>query len=223
MGRALSSWPIRCYRMRREQPLLGTPLPTPIRFALIPASSGFPQLSSRGLPGGAYWPAPRVAAVAAALVLRRTGVMPANGEAADGPPPVRGEGGRRRGGVALHGNDAGPKMAAAGSGGAGGPGSGPRGRWGGCLWVRGVLLVLGGLPAGAGAAPVSLGTSPPCRHHVLSDTEVGRSGARTGRAGVTWRVWRPGWRTAGALQEKALARPAGPAGPAVCPCCLQSS
>lgn len=32
--------------------------------------------------------------------------------------------------------------------------------------------MLGGLPAGAGAAPVSLGTSPPCRHHVLSDTEV---------------------------------------------------
>lgn len=106
--------------------------------------------------------------------------MPANDEAADGPPPVRGEGGRRLGGVALHGNDAGPKMAAAGSGGAGGRGPGPRGRWGSCLWVRGVLLVLGGLPAGA--APVSLGTWPPCRHHVLSDTEVGQSGARTGRA-----------------------------------------
>ncbi|XP_036060050.1 leishmanolysin-like peptidase isoform X2 [Onychomys torridus] len=97
--------------------------------------------------------------------------MPANGEAAEGPPPVRGEGGRRRGGVALHGNDAGPKMAAAGAGGAGGPGAGPRGRWAGCLWVRGVLLVLGGLPAGAAAAPVSLSTSPPCRHHVPSDTE----------------------------------------------------
>lgn len=109
--------------------------------------------------------------------------MQANGEAAEGPPPVRGEGGRRRrGGVALHGNDAGPKMAAAGSGGAGGPVPGPRGRWGGCLWVRGVLLVLGGLPAGAAAAPVSLGTSPLCRHRVLSDTEVGESGARAGRA-----------------------------------------
>lgn len=105
--------------------------------------------------------------------------MRANGEAADGPPPVRGEGGRRWGGVALHGNDARRKMAAAGAGGeAGGPGPGPRGRWGSCLWVRGVLLVLGGLPAGAAAAPVSLGTSPPCRHHVPSDTEVGRSGAQ---------------------------------------------
>ncbi|XP_038201931.1 leishmanolysin-like peptidase isoform X1 [Arvicola amphibius] len=98
--------------------------------------------------------------------------MRANGEAAEGPPPVRGPGGRRRGGVALHGNDAGSKMAAAGAGGAGGLGAGPRGRWGGCLWVRGVLLVLGGLPAGAAAAPVFLSTSPPCRHHVPSDTEV---------------------------------------------------
>ncbi|KAH0504409.1 Leishmanolysin-like peptidase [Microtus ochrogaster] len=98
--------------------------------------------------------------------------MRANGEAAEGPPPVRSQGGRRWGGVALHGNDAGSKMAAAGAGGAGGLGAGPRGRWGGCLWVRGVLLVLGGLPAGAAAAPVSLSTSPPCRHHVPSDTEV---------------------------------------------------
>lgn len=114
------------------------------------------------------------------------GVMPANGEAAEGPPPVRSQGGRRRGGVALHGNDAGSKMAAAGAGGAGGLGAGPRGRWGGCLWVRGVLLVLGGLPAGAAAAPVSLSTSPPCRHHVPSDTEVGRSGARAGRARACW-------------------------------------
>lgn len=178
----LTLWPVRFYGMEWEQLLLNTPLPTPIRASLIPASPGFPQLSSRGLPGGAHWPALRVAAVAAALVLRRTGVMPANGEAAEGPPPVPGEGGWRRGGVALHGNDAGPKMAAAGSGGAGGPGPGPRGRWGGCLWVRGVLLVLGGLRAGAAAAPVSLSTSPPCRHHVPSDTEVGRSRARAGRA-----------------------------------------
>lgn len=153
------------------------------------------------------------------------GVMQANGEAAEGPPPVRGEGEQRRGGVALHGNDAGRKMAAAASGGAGGPGPGPRGRWGGCLWVRGVLLVLGGLPAGAAAAPVSLGTSPLCRHHVLSDTEVGRSGGASGLgegvAGVTWRVSRPGWRTAGALQEKALQDP--PDRPSVGLCCPQSS
>lgn len=148
------------------------------------------------------------------------GVMPANGEAAEGPPPVRGRGGRRRGGVALHGNDAGSKMAAAGVGGAGGRGAGPRGRWGSCLWVRGVLLMLGGLPAGAAAAPVSLSTSPPCRHHVPSDTEVGRSGARAGRARACWgstRVWRPGRRTAGALQEEASA------GSAVSPCSRQSA
>lgn len=40
--------------------------------SLIPASPEFPQLSSRGLSGGAHWPALRVAAVAAALVLRQT-------------------------------------------------------------------------------------------------------------------------------------------------------
>lgn len=152
------------------------------------------------------------------------GEMPANGEAAEAPPPVRGEGGRRRGGVALHGNDAGPKMAAAGVGAAGGPGAGPRGRWGGCLWVRGVLLVLGGLPAGAAAAPISLSTSPPCRHHVPSDTEVGGSGVRAGRArecrinteGVASAApARPA--AAGALREKASARAA------VGPCSGQSA
>lgn len=40
------------------------------------------------------------------------------------------------------------------------------------MWVRSVLLLLGGLRASATSTPVSLGSSPPCRHHVPSDTEV---------------------------------------------------
>uniref|UniRef100_A0A8C5P280 Leishmanolysin-like peptidase n=1 Tax=Jaculus jaculus TaxID=51337 RepID=A0A8C5P280_JACJA len=68
-------------------------------------------------------------------------------------------------------------MAAEGAGEADYSATGPsrrrwRWRWHGSLWVRGVLLVLGGLPAGATAVPVSLGGSPPCRHHVPSDGEV---------------------------------------------------
>ncbi|XP_040852626.1 leishmanolysin-like peptidase isoform X2 [Ochotona curzoniae] len=66
----------------------------------------------------------------------------------------------------------GPKMAAGRSAppGASGPG---RGRRGGPLWVRGVLLLLGGLPASTTSVPVvSLGSPPPCRHHVPSDAEV---------------------------------------------------
>ncbi|XP_068402673.1 leishmanolysin-like peptidase isoform X3 [Eschrichtius robustus] len=44
--------------------------------------------------------------------------------------------------------------------------------WSGSLWVRGVLLLLGGLRASATSIPVSLGGSPPCRHHVPSESEV---------------------------------------------------
>lgn len=70
-----------------------------------------------------------------------------------------------------------PKMAPEWGGGTGssGPGPGPsRWRWGSSLWVRGVFLLLGGIRASATSIPVSLGSSPPCRHHVPSDTEVGR-------------------------------------------------
>ncbi|XP_054103217.2 leishmanolysin-like peptidase isoform X3 [Callithrix jacchus] len=66
-------------------------------------------------------------------------------------------------------------MAAEWGGGAGYWGTGPgrsRWRWSGSLWVRSVLLLLGGLRASATSTPVSLGSSPPCRHHVPSDTEV---------------------------------------------------
>ncbi|XP_037693307.1 leishmanolysin-like peptidase isoform X1 [Choloepus didactylus] len=69
----------------------------------------------------------------------------------------------------------GSKMAAEWGEGAGYPcsGPGPSGwRWSGSLWVRGVLLLLGGLRASATPFPVSLGSSPPCRHHVPSDAEV---------------------------------------------------
>ncbi|XP_004424570.1 PREDICTED: leishmanolysin-like peptidase isoform X1 [Ceratotherium simum simum] len=69
----------------------------------------------------------------------------------------------------------GSKMAAEWGGGPGSSGSGPgptRCRWSGSLWVRGVLLLLGGLWASATSIPVSLGSSPPCQHHVPSDTEV---------------------------------------------------
>ncbi|XP_055983693.1 leishmanolysin-like peptidase isoform X2 [Sorex fumeus] len=41
----------------------------------------------------------------------------------------------------------------------------------GSLWVRGVLLLLGGLRAAA-PVPVSLSSSPPCRHHVPTGSEV---------------------------------------------------
>ncbi|XP_023446727.1 leishmanolysin-like peptidase isoform X2 [Dasypus novemcinctus] len=66
-------------------------------------------------------------------------------------------------------------MAAERGGGAGYPGSGQapsRRRWSGSLWIRGVLLILGGLGASATSFAFSLGTSRPCRHHVPSDTEV---------------------------------------------------
>ncbi|XP_062065235.1 leishmanolysin-like peptidase [Lepus europaeus] len=69
----------------------------------------------------------------------------------------------------------GPKMAAGCRGAAGDACPGPgRSRWrrSGPLWVRGVLLLLGGLPTSVTALPVSLGSAPPCRHHVPSDTEV---------------------------------------------------
>nr|XP_030869294.2 leishmanolysin-like peptidase isoform X2 [Gorilla gorilla gorilla] len=69
----------------------------------------------------------------------------------------------------------GPKMASEWGGGVGYSGSGPgrsRWRWSGSVWVRSVLLLLGGLRASATSTPVSLGSSPPCRHHVPSDTEV---------------------------------------------------
>ncbi|XP_059955389.1 leishmanolysin-like peptidase isoform X4 [Mesoplodon densirostris] len=52
-------------------------------------------------------------------------------------------------------------------------GRGPsRWHWSGSLWVRGVLLLLGGLRASATSIPVSLGSSPTCRHHVPSESEV---------------------------------------------------
>ncbi|XP_010832601.1 PREDICTED: leishmanolysin-like peptidase isoform X5 [Bison bison bison] len=52
-------------------------------------------------------------------------------------------------------------------------GLGPsRWHWSGPLWVRGVLLLLGGLRASTTSIPVSLRSSPPCRHHVPSDSEV---------------------------------------------------
>ncbi|KAM4863808.1 leishmanolysin-like peptidase isoform X2 [Urocitellus parryii] len=66
-------------------------------------------------------------------------------------------------------------MAAEWGGGVCYSGSGPalsRWRWSASLCVRGVLLLLGGLPASTTSIPISVGTSPPCRHHVPSDTEV---------------------------------------------------
>ncbi|XP_048650194.1 leishmanolysin-like peptidase isoform X2 [Marmota marmota marmota] len=66
-------------------------------------------------------------------------------------------------------------MAAEWGGGVCYSGSGPapnRWRWSASLCVRGVLLLLGGLPASTMSIPISVGTSPPCRHHVPSDTEV---------------------------------------------------
>ncbi|XP_039108967.1 leishmanolysin-like peptidase isoform X1 [Hyaena hyaena] len=68
----------------------------------------------------------------------------------------------------------GPKMAAEWGGGAVSPDSGPcpsQWRWSSSLWVRSVLL-LGGLWASAISIPVSLDSSPPCRHRVPSETEV---------------------------------------------------
>ncbi|XP_012495126.1 PREDICTED: leishmanolysin-like peptidase [Propithecus coquereli] len=69
----------------------------------------------------------------------------------------------------------GPKMAAEWGGGAGHLGSGPgrsRWRWSSSFWVQAFLLLLEGLRGSAESVPVSLGSSPPCRHHVHSDTEV---------------------------------------------------
>ncbi|KAM4888744.1 leishmanolysin-like peptidase isoform 2-T2 [Thomomys bottae] len=66
-------------------------------------------------------------------------------------------------------------MAAGWGGGADNTGAGPgpaRWRWNGSLWVRGVLLLLGGFPTSAASIPVALSSSPPCRHHVPSDSEV---------------------------------------------------
>nr|XP_020038900.1 leishmanolysin-like peptidase isoform X2 [Castor canadensis] len=52
-------------------------------------------------------------------------------------------------------------------------GPGPtRWSWSGSLWVQGILLLLGGLPASAASVSVALSSSPPCRHHVPSDSEV---------------------------------------------------
>ncbi|XP_057359597.1 leishmanolysin-like peptidase isoform X4 [Manis pentadactyla] len=68
----------------------------------------------------------------------------------------------------------GPKMAAElGGVASSGSGLGPsRWRWSGSLWVRSILLLLGGLRASATSIPVSMSSSPPCRHLVPSDTEV---------------------------------------------------
>ncbi|XP_006092898.1 leishmanolysin-like peptidase isoform X2 [Myotis lucifugus] len=58
-------------------------------------------------------------------------------------------------------------------GGSSGSGPGPsRWFWSGSLWVRGILLLLGGLRTSATSIPVSLSSALPCRHHVPSDTEV---------------------------------------------------
>ncbi|XP_036889572.1 leishmanolysin-like peptidase isoform X2 [Sturnira hondurensis] len=68
-----------------------------------------------------------------------------------------------------------PNMAPEWGGGVSSSGSGPgssRWGWSSPLWVQGVLLLLGALRASATSIPVSLGSSPPCRHHVPSDTEV---------------------------------------------------
>ncbi|XP_070262512.1 leishmanolysin-like peptidase isoform X1 [Myotis yumanensis] len=67
-----------------------------------------------------------------------------------------------------------PKMAPEwGRGGPSGSGPGPsRWLWSGSLWVRGILLLLGGLRTCATSIPVSLSSALPCRHHVPSDTEV---------------------------------------------------
>nr|XP_030714918.1 leishmanolysin-like peptidase isoform X4 [Globicephala melas] len=67
------------------------------------------------------------------------------------------------------------KMAAETGGRAGSSASGrgpSRWHWSSSLWVRGVLLLLGGLWASATSIPVSLGSSSPCRHHVPSESEV---------------------------------------------------
>ncbi|KAM5336758.1 leishmanolysin-like peptidase isoform 2-T2 [Glossophaga mutica] len=66
-------------------------------------------------------------------------------------------------------------MAPEWGGGMGSSGSGPGSshwHWSGPIWARGVLLLLGALRASATSIPVSLDSSPPCRHHVPSDTEV---------------------------------------------------
>ncbi|XP_036302970.1 leishmanolysin-like peptidase isoform X2 [Pipistrellus kuhlii] len=68
-----------------------------------------------------------------------------------------------------------PKMAPDWGRGTGssGPSPGPsRWLWSGSSWVRGILLLLGGLRASATSVPVSLSSSFPCRHHVPSDAEV---------------------------------------------------
>ncbi|XP_005873194.1 PREDICTED: leishmanolysin-like peptidase isoform X2 [Myotis brandtii] len=67
-----------------------------------------------------------------------------------------------------------PKMAPEwGRGASSGSGPGPsRWLWSGSLWVRGILLLLGGLRTCATSIPVSLSSALPCRHHVPSDTEV---------------------------------------------------
>uniref|UniRef100_A0A7N5KQE7 Leishmanolysin-like peptidase n=1 Tax=Ailuropoda melanoleuca TaxID=9646 RepID=A0A7N5KQE7_AILME len=69
----------------------------------------------------------------------------------------------------------GPKMATEWDGVAGSYGSGlapSRWLWSRSLWVRGVLLLLASLWASSASIPVSLDSSPPCRHHVPSETEV---------------------------------------------------
>ncbi|XP_053420475.1 leishmanolysin-like peptidase isoform X1 [Nycticebus coucang] len=44
--------------------------------------------------------------------------------------------------------------------------------WSSSFWVQTILFLLGGLQTSAASVPVSLGSSPPCRHHVPSETEV---------------------------------------------------
>jgi hypothetical protein len=144
--------------------------------------------------------------------------MGKHGSAA-GPPPVpsgegRGWPARRR--HALHGNDALPKMAADWGGGFCNSASGPgptRWSWSGSLWVQGILLLLGGLPASAASVSVALSSSPPCRHHVPSDSEVlpRRGGSRPCEGKVICRV------SCGSM-ERGTDRTFPGLGPAVSPC-----
>ena len=147
----------------------------------------FPQPNSRGPPSGVYWPASREWDAMDVMQLSSSAVnflwvTLANQKAPfhrQVPPPAsRGGAGDGRGGVTYSiVTTLGLKMAAETGGRASSSASGrspSRWYWSGSLWVRGVLLLLGGLRASATSIPVSLGSSPPCRHHVPSESEVGR-------------------------------------------------
>lgn len=157
-----------------------------------------PQPHSRGPPNSIYWPASRnqtrwTRSPPSSSAANFQRVTLSNRRAPfcrRGPPSAASGEGRgrrgRRGVTRSMVTTLGPKMAAEWGGGAGYSGSGPgrsRWRWSGSMWVRSVLLLLGGLRASATSTPVSLGSSPPCRHHVPSDTEVGRQGRERALSG----------------------------------------